>query len=171
MDARNMLGSAYSLQGIQDLKDMSICHGFARKSIHIINLLAQKWEISLEEMDYEDDKADQRSATDGVSPFYVDATEALPSLQWTQDSYSPNWIPPKPLFELFPNQGLPELEGVGVEDTVMGSSNKTDPRISAASHEVKLRRLGFEFATVRNTTTLNEGGFQQYGGDREGAQS
>jgi hypothetical protein len=163
MDARNMLGSAYSLQGLQDLKDMSACHGFARKAINIITMLAKNWGITLENPIPGSDASTEALDADPISPLTVDTQEMLPTLRKIQEPHGPNWVLPKPLFHLFPNQGVPKLEFAEKEDGEPLSMQDVGSIASKRSIEAKLKIRGFEFATVDNTATLTEGAFQQYG--------
>jgi hypothetical protein len=172
MDARNMLGSAYSVQGLQDLRDMSSCHGFAKKAIHIINAIAQKWGISIKHLTQKADESAKQVSGGSLTPqlkepYFLDVHETLPSLQWTQETDPSQLVLPKPLFQLFPNQGLPDLDGPIGEIKAPELDDGMISRGIEGSLEAKLRNQGFEFATIHNTTTLNQGAFQQYGSDRQ----
>lgn len=111
LDGNTVLGPAYFLKGVDDLSDMSDCHGFARRAIEILRYLAKKWAPSVpyDRSAFNDPEDSQKSSTSlSISTmdfFTLISDESLPKLEGTNIIT----LADTPIFAIFANQGVPLL--------------------------------------------------------------
>jgi len=90
-------------QAANDLKDMCVCHGFARRALNILRVLAEKWETG--------------NALDEEPPMPLEKVKSLCAPSSTSlNFFCPIFVnhisgdmEPSTLFAPFPMQGLPLL--------------------------------------------------------------
>ena len=91
-------------QGIQDLKDMTVCHGFAKRALNILRFFAEQWDsgeaLGEERIPLDDVKLLVAWSSTSINFFCPNIGDLIPI-------GSP--MSPQTLFAPFPMQGLPLL--------------------------------------------------------------
>ena len=102
VNSHSPLGSAYTMQCIEDLQAMSINHGFAKEAVKIIKYLAARVNPEV----YAEDNVEEITLSSTSLNFFCPASkEELLSLEEIGEDSKGN-----KLFNPFPYQGLPLIE-------------------------------------------------------------
>lgn len=101
------------IQGITDLRHMTVCHGFSRTALRILRFLSQKWNLKgMEEIWSEGE--DVGEGEDGVAFSLSSMNHFCPDMQRYYEG-SGDMSSDFPLFTVFPMTGLPLVQGDGME--------------------------------------------------------
>ncbi|KAI9813046.1 MAG: hypothetical protein M1827_004266 [Pycnora praestabilis] len=155
LNSSTLIGSAYCVQGLDDLTDMCGCHGFAKVSVDIIRYLAHKWDIPLSHA-----RSEYLDATDDPSklcrPSLMSMNFFCPNIeQMAFESLmraSPTTPKPfHPLFSLFPNQGSPLLTITNHHSASTAYQDNLDEL-----NQVRLKEDGFLLAPMEDVTEMTE---------------
>jgi len=107
-------GSELLHQGVQDVKEMRACHGFANRALEILHYLIGHWEVdhALESDSLEDELKHKRNFRSLCRPSSASLNQFCPNIESTDigSTLEPVAQDQNPLFWPFPLQGRPLLE-------------------------------------------------------------
>ncbi|KAI9648945.1 hypothetical protein NHQ30_001511 [Ciborinia camelliae] len=140
----NKTGTEKVLQGIADLKDMAICHGFSGRAFNILRHLAKKWSIEV--------PGDSKNEVGSDTLYYQDRPSSVSLNQFCTKVDESDMMrgiglaneEENPLFWPFPMQGRPLMAFIGDNLGKLGFERlrEGNGRANAAAGVTVLGELG-----------------------------
>ena len=155
LNSNTALGSAYSVKTLDDLKEMTMCHGFAARSVTILQSLAKHWhiDITLESRDVNMSNGMAHSMQHVAAPppppvefFNIKTDDEVPESDKDRGGSSLC-----PLFSVFEGQALPSMGAVADGSRSTGIDSDTQRAL-----QDYIAQTGFSIPTSRDSNPSEE---------------